>query len=167
MATRRRMVGESVDGPLVSRALALDTMSNSFTRLIGPIAAGAIYQAFGIGGAFAVSACVYALAALLVARTAVPPAAVRRLIVSQVPRDLAEGIHFARGHLTIAGVLAVTIAMNLLGFPYSALVAPIGRQVFAVSPTLVGVLAASEAFGAFLGGMWLTTRRARGCQAAC
>src|SRR5258708_1573869 len=36
MATRRRMVAESVDGPLVSRALALDTMSNSASRLIGP-----------------------------------------------------------------------------------------------------------------------------------
>ena len=82
-------------------------------------------------------------------------------MVSQVPRDLAEGIAFARGHITIAGVLAVTIAMNLLGFPYSALVAPIGRQVFDVSPTLVGILAASEAFGAFAGGMWLTSGEPR------
>ena len=35
MATRRRMVGECVEPALVSRALALDTMSNSFTRQIG------------------------------------------------------------------------------------------------------------------------------------
>jgi MFS family permease len=51
----------------------------------------------------------------------------------------------------------VTIAMNLLGFPYSALVAPIGRQHFMVSPALVGMMAASESFGAFLGGLWLTS----------
>src|ERR1700690_2594462 len=44
MATRRRMVGESVEGSLISRALALDTMSNSASRLVGPIAAGMIYQ---------------------------------------------------------------------------------------------------------------------------
>jgi predicted MFS family arabinose efflux permease len=37
-------------------------------------------------------------------------------------------------------------------------VAPIGRLVFHVSPALVGVLAASEAFGAFLGGAFLTSR---------
>jgi MFS family permease len=65
-------------------------------------------------------------------------------------------VAFARGHVTIAGVLAVTVAMNLLGFPYSALVAPVGRVVFDVSPLLVGMLAASESFGAFLGGLWLT-----------
>ena len=40
MATRRRMVGECVESRLVSRALALDTMSNSFTRLLGPVFAG-------------------------------------------------------------------------------------------------------------------------------
>src|ERR1700689_4993547 len=59
MATRRRMVGESVEGRLVSRALALDTMSNSASRLVGPIAAGIVYQHFGIAGSYAVSACVY------------------------------------------------------------------------------------------------------------
>ena len=41
MSTRRRMVGECVEGALVPRALALDTVTNSITRLIGPIAAGA------------------------------------------------------------------------------------------------------------------------------
>jgi MFS family permease len=155
MATRRRMVGESVEGRLVSRALALDTMSNSGARLVGPIAAGIIYQHCGIAGCYALSAGIYALAAGITRGVSYHQQS-RRFVVSQVPRDLAEGVAFARGHITIAGVLAVTIAMNLLAFPYSALVAPIGRLVFEVSPTLVGVLAASEAFGAFAGGIWLT-----------
>ena len=59
MATRRRMVGECVEASLVSRALALDTMSNSATRLLGPVLAGSIYQAFGLAGCFSASACVY------------------------------------------------------------------------------------------------------------
>ena len=156
MATRRRMVGESVAGPLVSRALALDTMSNSLARLAGPIAAGMIYQYAGLAGCFTVSAVVYALGGALVAGLNYRQES-RRFVVSQVPRDLAEGISFARRDTTIAGVLAVTIAMNLLCFPYSALVAPIGRQIFLVSPTLVGILAASESFGSFAGGIWLTS----------
>jgi len=157
MATRRRMVGECVDGWLVSRALALDTMSNSLTRLLGPMLAGVIYQRLGLAGAFGLSACVYALAACLSAGLAYRQS-IRRVILGNVARELAEGVRFVRGDLVISGVLAVTIAMNLLGFPYNALVAPIGRMVFGVSPALVGVLAASEAFGAFLGGAWLTTR---------
>jgi MFS family permease len=160
MATRRRMVGESVEGRLVSRALALDTMSNSASRLVGPIAAGVVYQHFGIAGAYVVSACVYAAAAGMTRGIRYQQQS-RKFVVGQVPRDLAEGIAFARGHVTIAGVMAVTIAMNLLGFPYSALVAPIGRQVFGVSATLVGVLAAAEAFGGFIGGIWLTSGESR------
>jgi MFS family permease len=157
MATRRRMVGECVEGRLVSRALALDTMSNSFTRLLGPIFAGLIYQRLGLAGTFGFSACFYALAALLGSGLDYHQAT-RRLVLSHVPRELAEGLRYVRGDLVIGGVLAVTVAMNLLGFPYAALVAPIGRQVFPVTPALVGVLAASEAFGAFLGGALLTTR---------
>jgi MFS family permease len=156
MATRRRMVGESVEGPLISRALALDTMSNSAARLVGPVSAGILYQYFGVAGCFCVSACVYAAGASLVGGLTYHQRS-RPFVVSNVPRDLAEGIAFARGHVTIAGVLAVTIAMNLLAFPYSALVAPIGRQVFEVSPTLVGILAGADSFGSFTGGIWLTS----------
>ena len=52
MSTRRRMVGECVAGALVPRALALDTVTNSITRLIGPMAGGAAYQALGLAGAY-------------------------------------------------------------------------------------------------------------------
>ena len=155
MSTRRRMVGECVEGPLVPRALALDTVTNSITRLIGPMAAGTAYQALGLAGAYSVSAFVYLIAVILVAGLRYEQTA-RRIVLTQVPRDLAEAFAFARGHVIIGGVLAVTIAMNLLGFCYSALVAPIGRQVFMISPTLTGMLAGAESFGALLGGLWLT-----------
>lgn len=155
MSTRRRMVGESVPPNLIPRALALDTLTNSITRMIGPIVAGTLYQFAGLAGAFSLSAVVYLLAAVLGMGLRHEQES-RRFILSNVPRDLGEGLAFARGHAVIAGVLLVTIAMNLLGFPYAALIAPIGRQHFMVSPALVGMMAAAESFGAFLGGLWLT-----------
>ena len=160
MSTRRRMVGECVEGTLVPRALALDTVTNSITRLIGPMAAGAAYQTTGLAGAYTASTCVYLVAVILIAGLTYQQTS-RRIVLSHVPRDLAEAFAYARGHLTIGGVLAVTIAMNMLGFCYAALVAPIGRQVFMVSPTLTGMLAGAESFGALLGGLWLTTGETR------
>jgi MFS family permease len=154
MSTRRRMVGECVPANLVPRALALDTLTNSITRMVGPIVAGTLYQFTGLAGAFAVSSLLYLLAALL-AMGLEHQQEIRRFVLNHVPRDLAEAVAFARGHAVIAGVLLVTIAMNLLGFPYSALIAPIGRGYFMVSPALVGMMAAAESFGAFLGGLWL------------
>ena len=111
----------------------------------------------GLAGSFAFSACFYGLAAVLGAGLDYRQTA-RRLVLGNVPRELAEGLRFVRGDVVIGGVLAVTVAMNLLGFPYSALLAPIGRMVFQVSPALVGVLAAAESFGAFVGGALLTSR---------
>jgi len=156
MATRRRMVGECVEGRLVPRALALDTVTNSVTRIIGPTSAGAMYQFTGLAGAFAASATVNLLAALLASGLRYRQAT-HRLVLAQVPRDLAEGLSFARGNVVIAGALLVTMAMNLLGFSYAALIAPIGRQHFMVSSALIGVLASAEAFGALLGGLRLAS----------
>jgi MFS family permease len=155
MSTRRRMVGESVATPLVPRALALDTVTNSITRLMGPMAGGAAYQTLGLAGAYTISAGVYLVAVVLVAGL-VHQQTSRKIALSDVPQALTEAFVFARGHAIIRGVLAVTIAMNLLGFCYYALVAPIARQVFLVSPTATGILAGAEAFGALLGGLWLT-----------
>jgi MFS family permease len=113
-----------------------------------------------LAGCFTVSACFYAFAALLAAGLHYRQTP-RRLVLGNVPREMAEGLRYVRHDVVIGGVLLVTIVMNLLGFPYSALVAPIGKLVFEVSPILVGVLAASESFGAFLGGAWLTSREPR------
>ena len=154
MATRRRMVGEAVPTRLVPRALALDTLSGSLARLAGPIGAGAIYELGGLTAAFAASTLVFVFVTCLGAGLPYRQEA-RALVLSQVPRDLAEGYRFARAHTTINGVLVVTIIMNLLAFPYAALVAPIGRLHFGVSPVLIGVMAASESFGGFLGGLRL------------
>ena len=78
--------------------------------------------------------------------------------MAQVPRDLAEGIAFARGHITIARRAGGHHRNEPAGVSLSALVAPIGRQVFQVSPTLVGMLAARRSIRcAFLGGLWLSS----------
>jgi predicted MFS family arabinose efflux permease len=160
MATRRRMVGECVAPALVSRALALDTMTNSLTRLVGPLCAGVVYQRLGLAGSFTVSACFYGLAALIASGLR-HRQATGRFVPANVPRDLAEAVRFVRRDAVIAGVLATTVAMNLLVFSYAALIAPIGRMVFHVSAASVGVLAGAEAFGAFLGGIVLASRDSR------
>ena len=143
MSTRRRMVGECVEGAMVPRALALDTMTNSTTRLIGPMAAGVAYQCSAWPAPTPSPPASILVAVILVIGLRYQQSS-RRIALSDVPRDLAEGFAFARGHVIIGGVLAVTIAMNLLGFCYSALVAPLGRQVFMVSPTLTGLLAGAK-----------------------
>jgi MFS family permease len=88
MSTRRRMVGECVEAAHVPRALALDTVTNSITRLIGPMAAGAAYQTMGLAGAYIVSTCVYVVAVLLIVGLSYRQTS-HRIVLAHIPRDLA------------------------------------------------------------------------------
>ena len=162
---RRRMAAEAAGPDLVPRAVALDSVTQAVMRAVGPVLGSTAYAFGGLTGAFALSslgnAASTALAAGLRHRQET-----QRVSLLHLPRDLTEAFIIARGAPAIMGVLGVTVAMNMFGFSYAALVAPIGRDVFGVSPALVGALAASEAVGALLGGTVLAAWPPRSHQRA-
>ena len=161
MAVRRRMVGESAGAALMPRAIALDSLTNSFARMIGPLAGAGLYALVGLAGAYAISALAYAVAAILAAGVAHAQEA-RRLPVGRIPRDLLDSLAYARRQPTVLVVLATTAAMNLWAFSYTALVAPLARVTFAVPDAAAGFLAAGEPLGSVLGGLLLARRTPRG-----
>lgn len=156
MATRRRMVGESAGPALISRAVAMDSLTGACTRGIGPIIGSVAFAHLGIQGAFGISMLSYALTLALVPgirhAQATRPLALRRL-----PADLAEGFAIARRQPAVLAVLGVTMTMNLFAFSYSAVVAPIARIVFDMPPAYAGILAGGEPLGSLLGGLILAS----------
>lgn len=154
MPARKRMVGESVPQAVASRAVALDSVTVSISRVVGPLLGGAAYEWIGVTTAFAVTTLLSLLAALLAAGVARANVA-RPLVLAGVIAELAEGVRLMRGTPTLLALLGVTLTMNLFGFAYTSLIAPIGADVFRLSPSLVGVLAAAEPAGASLGGLLL------------
>ena len=154
MPVRRRMVGEAVTSPLVARAVALDSLTGSACRVAGPLLGGIAYQWIGVTAAFAITAALSLVAAGLAVgvRWNQPT---RRLSLAGVMDELAEGAGLVRRTPALLALLGVTVTMNLFGFAYTSLMAPVGEQVFRVAPGLVGVLAAAEPAGASFGGMLL------------
>jgi predicted MFS family arabinose efflux permease len=154
LAARRRMVGECVAPAFTARAVALDSLTGSASRAVGPLMGGIAYQFLGLPGTFAASATLSLLAALLMTR--VRHAQERRSLAPRaVLADLTEGVALVRRTAVLAVLIAVTVAQNLFGFAYTALIAPVGRDVFGVSAAMVGVLAAAEPAGGTLGGIVL------------
>jgi MFS family permease len=154
MAVRRRMIGEVVTHDRVAAAVALDSLTNSVARVLGPLCGGAAFETLGLGGAYLVSAALYLAAGLAVLGLDIRQEP-RRLRFGRIPGEIAEGLAVARASPAILGVILVTIIMNTFGFCYSALIAPIGIEVYHVSPTLVGALAAAEPVGAIVVGIAL------------
>ena len=154
MSVRRRMVGEVVPLGHVGRAIALDSVTGSLTRLIGPLIGGSVFEAFGLDGCYLLATALYLVAGAIVAGLAFEQAP-RRLDLARIPGEIAEGLALARQRPVILGVILVTIVTNVFGFSYSAVVAPLGLDVYGVSPFLVGVLAAAEPLGAVTSGLAL------------
>src|SRR5215475_561762 len=151
MSTRRRMVGEVAGPHRIVPAIALDSVTNAATRMIGPLLGGLAFQWLGMKGAYTLTALVQFLGAFALAGL-VHEQVIRPLALNRIPADIAEGLAFARTRPTILLVYGITIVTNAFAFAYSGLMAPLGLGAFQVSPALVGLLAAAEPIGSLLGG---------------
>jgi MFS family permease len=152
MAVRRRMIGEVMAPAHVGQAIALDSVTGSATRMIGPLLGGIAFQAVGLAGAYALSTAIYLAAGIVVVGLAYQQET-RRLNLARIPADIVEGLVIVWHHPIILGVVLITIITNVFAFSYSALIAPIGLSDYAVSPVLVGLLAAAEPLGAIMSGL--------------
>ncbi len=152
---RRRMIGEVVAFDQIGPAVGFDSLTNSIARVLGPLAGGAGFETLGLGGAYLRSAALFLVAGFVVRGLEFRQKA-RKLRFNRIPIDIVEGLAIVRANHAILAVVLVSIIMNMFAFSYSALIAPIGLEVYGVSPILVGVLAAAEPLGAIATGIALS-----------
>jgi MFS family permease len=155
LAVRRRMIGEVVAFDQIGPAVAFDSLTNSIARVLGPVAGGAVFETLGLGGAYLLSTTLFFVAGLVVSGLDFRQES-RKLRFGRIGIDIVEGLAVARANRAILAVVLVSIIMNMFAFSYSALIAPIGLDVYGVSPILVGALAAAEPFGAIAAGIALS-----------
>lgn len=160
---RRTLLSEVVVPARLASAMSLDVVANNGSRMLGPLLGGALLQAVGITGAFALSAVLYlAGLALMLAfrhRDEARPGHAGVLV------RLAEGMRYLAGNRTLTGVLMVTVIFNIFGFPFLSMVPVIGREELALSASAIGLLASLEGVGVLLGAvvlvLWVRERQFR------
>jgi MFS family permease len=158
LATRRRMVAETAGPTRIVQAVALDTVTNSTTRMVGPLAGGFFFQTVGVTAAYVIAATLYLVALVLV--SGVQHVQERRQLQARhLVRDVIAAARIALAHPLLRLVLGVTIAMNVFGFSYTAILPAFGAIAFSATPVQIGLLAAAEPFGALLAGLGLAFRR--------
>lgn len=160
MAVRRRMIGEAAGEGHIAQAIALDSMTNSVTRMFGPILGGLAFEGLGVTGAYLAAMAGYTASILIAVglrhRQAIQPISLRGL-----PNAIAEAAAFARHKPVLRSVLIVTTLMNVFGFSYMAVLPAWGERSFGATPTMIGMLAGAEPFGALIGAWILATRSVR------
>ncbi|WP_206020769.1 MFS transporter [Roseococcus sp. SYP-B2431] len=154
MATRRRMVADAAPPEDLVSAVALDTMTGSTTRAIGPLLGGALFQWVGLPVAAGI-ACAFHLAALLLVLRVTPPPRPARAGGRGALAGIAEAARLVAATPALRMVILVTLVMNVFAFAYGAILPAFGAIAFGVSGAAVGLLAAAEPLGALVGGLWL------------
>lgn len=159
---RRTMLGEVAGLERLGTAMALDSATNNFTRMIGPLLGGALFAALGLPGAYTLGIALYAIALVLMLTLAFEERAGTELAPLGYLRSITEGLTYVRTNRMIAGTLVVTILVNLFGFSYVSMVPVIGEQRLALGAVAIGLLVSAEGFGALVGSLcvaaWVRTR---------
>jgi predicted MFS family arabinose efflux permease len=149
---RRNMIFEIAGMERVGRAMGLDTITSNVTRIIGPAAGGYLYDTFGMGGVYLVSAAAYGVCVLVILGV-VPVARVHAVGSGDLLARTREGLRYVWGNRALMGFMAISIIMNLWGIPYTNMVAVMGREVLDLSAFAIGLLMSSEGVGGLVGSL--------------
>jgi MFS family permease len=143
---------ELVPRDLRVKAVAVNTISFSFARVLGPMVAGYLIAAAGGAGCFFLQGTLYAASALMVLFVAFPPRRAPKAEHSAF-KDMAEGLRFAASDPRTRVLLAVGLLPFFLLIPVFGTLYPIyAKDVFAVGPTGLGLLLTAVGLGGTLGG---------------
>jgi len=157
---RRVMMGEVVGREQMGAAMSLDVGAGNASRMVGPAAGGFLLAGAGLQGAFILGVLMYgtALWAILSIRSRIPRVAGSEAVLARI----AEGLALVRTDKRLIGVLVVTVIYNIFAWPFTSMIPVIGRDRLHLGPEGVGILAAMDGIGAFVGallvGLWLTPK---------
>ena len=166
LAVRRRVLVDNINKNLLSSSLAMETLSNNATRLVGPLCAGTLYTFVGLGGIFTLQFFMYVLALILILKFKKSKKYIKNLsslnkIGSNIKTHWAHGLlkeilktgKSAYNSLSLRLVLLVTLIFNIFGFPLVSLIPVLGREKLLLSEIDIGILASSEGLGALIGAL--------------
>ena len=166
LAVRRRVLAENIKKNLLSSSLAMETLSNNATRLIGPLCAGSLYAFVGLSGIFCLQLLMYIFALGLIFKFKDNTNNKKFLnfsnkIVSNIKEHWAHGLlgeilktsKKAYSLISLRFVLITTLIFNVFGFPLVSLIPVLGREKLMLSEFNIGILASSEGLGALIGAL--------------
>jgi hypothetical protein len=150
---RRTMLGEIAGLGRLSAAMGLDSATNNFTRMVGPLLGGTLLVTLGLAGAYALGVLLYAIAFVNMASLSFEETSPVESTPVGVLTSIGEGLAYIRTNRLVAGTLVITLLVNLFGFSYVSMLPIIGEQRLGLGAVAIGVLMSAEGCGALLGAL--------------
>ena len=154
-ASRRALMFQIAGAKRLVRALSLDVVGFSTSRIIGPLAVGALLQINGDpSSSFVLLIGVYFLALISAVYIQDNIDSINTAVLPVI-ESVFQGIKYSYRSTSIMGVLLTTIVVNAV-FQYHLFIPVIAQDYLKVGPALMGLLAAGDGMGVILGAMTLS-----------
>ena len=138
-------------------AIALNASLINGARLIGPAIAGVMIAAVGAGSCFLIDTVSYGIVMVMLLMMQIQPK-VRPASSGRIWKNLEEGFRYVCQFSVIRSILLLLALMSFMGMPYLTLLPVFAVEVFGGNAVTLGFLTAASGFGAFLAGIYLSTR---------
>ena len=153
---RVSFVSRLVDREDIMNAVALNSMIQNTSRILGPSLAGVIVEVFGIGPALFMNSGFYVagIFGLLFIR-GVPQVEQRR--AASAIGDLAEGLRYAWRTPLLLAIVLLSVSVGFFGMPYIQLVPAFVRDVLGLGAGEAGLYLGVAGIGSLVGNLALAT----------
>ncbi len=153
--TRQSFIPDLVGKEHLANAIALNSVAVETTVVVGPALGGLLIPAFGMAGAYALSAGIYVLdmTVLLLLKDARQTTAV----VHESPvKSLIAGLRYVRSNQTVLVLLLIAGLFNLLAAPYRYAFLPVfARYILDTGAAGYGMLTAMAGAGGLSAGLFV------------
>ena len=162
LGLRSALLADIMPAELLVGAISLSRTTQDSARIAGALTGAGLFATFGIGKVYAVIACLYFVAAMLMLCLIRPAKSAQHRAVeshsgSRLLRDLKEGIVYSWNGPAMLAALCVAFLANLTAFPLTNGLLPyIARDIFHTDQTGLGYLSASFALGSLIGSVTLS-----------
>ncbi|MDA0240934.1 MAG: MFS transporter [Proteobacteria bacterium] len=149
-SVRRPIVADIAGLDRIGAAMGLESSTNNFTRMLGPLSGGFLFEFFGLPGTLILAVILLTSAALLL-MTVPYESAPKTEVQPSIINTIIEGLQFVRSNRIISATLTVTVLLNIFGFSFVSMVPVIARENLGLSASPTGILASADGAGAFIG----------------
>lgn len=154
LPARHSLIPELVPATDLANAVALNSLTNNVTKILGPALAGLIIAWLGTGACFLINGLSF-LVVLWTLQSMRFPAAERKQTASTLSQSIGEGIAFVRNDRTVFLLVLIALVPTFFGQPYLTLLALFAYDVFQIGPEGLGLLTSCAALGSVGGALML------------
>jgi MFS family permease len=156
---RQALIPQLVGRKRLTNALAIYSMTQSSSRIVGPALAGVLMGSVGVAWCLVGQSLTYAWALVNILQMRVPSPKRVGAASATVFQHLGEGLTYCYQTKPLLVQLLLAMVPAIFAMPYYALLPAFARDVFHTGPGGLGILYATMGIGALSGSLLIASRR--------